>query len=96
MRRTSATIDALSRLLCGALLISLAACTHLPLPRLVVVVPTPIDLSAWPDDEQLCVAVPPGRAVYLKQLCLSVGTIRALILASRVADRSSSLPGATE
>lgn len=75
-----------------------ATCTRLPLvavppivippPVVVVLLPGPLthDLTAWLDDDEVCVAVPPVQAVYLARRCLSMATIRSVILTIRSAE----------
>jgi hypothetical protein len=93
MRRDSATIDSLSRLLrIGALLvIGLAAIAcHAHVAPLVVVIGPVVasrhDIGAWRDDDQVCVTIPSAQALYVVRECLSMRAIRGLILTTRAAD----------
>lgn len=74
----------------GVLLVLLLATTACrPAPRVVVVVPL-IEwhsLDGWPEDDEVCVEVTTwGNAGYSHRRCLSVRAIRALIVASQLAD----------
>jgi hypothetical protein len=84
------TASRASRIGVSLALLSLTACARpLPPPLVVVVVPAgPVrhDLTAWRDDDQVCVAIPPYEAVYLRRSCLSMRAVRTLLLSATLAD----------
>ena len=59
-----------------------------PPPVVVLLVPGPLlhDLTAWRDDDTVCVDVPKVQALYLAQRCLSMATLRSVILTARIAE----------
>jgi len=59
-----------------------------PPPVVLVLVPGPIrhDLTAWLDDDVLCVDAPVIAAVYGAPRCLPMATIRSVILTMRSAE----------
>lgn len=61
----------------------------LPPPAVVLVVPAPLahDLTAWLDQDTVCVASPPLDSIYAKYRCLSMATIRSLIQQAQWAAR---------
>jgi len=67
-------------------------CTRVPRPFVLVVVPASHlhEIGSWSDDDTVCVPVPGPVAYRVKSRCLSMGTIRSLILDSRVANDEAS------
>jgi hypothetical protein len=73
------------------LLLITVSCARVTPPIVVLVVPGPNrhDISAWSDADTVCVQVPPVQAVYLMRRCLSMATVRGLILSIQQADEES-------
>jgi hypothetical protein len=72
-------------LLVALLSLSVSACVP---PILHVLVPPVFrhDIGAWPDADQVCIALPATQALYVDRSCLSMRAIRRLILTAQTAN----------
>jgi hypothetical protein len=73
------------------------SCAH-PVPVPPIIIPPPVvvlvvpvgplahDIGDWKDVDTVCVPTPPVQAVYRDRQCLSMATIRSLILTARWAE----------
>lgn len=80
MRR--ARVIAIAALLLG----TAVACQRKALVVLLVPLPLVHDIGAWPDDDQVCVPLPVVGQIYIRRRCVAMGTVRALILQTQLAD----------
>jgi hypothetical protein len=89
-RRRRLDVSSCLELLLLVLVVAAIACTRRVPPPLLIILPGPVqhDISLWPDADTVCVRLPPVGAVYVTHRCLSMGTMRALILTQQNADEA--------
>jgi len=75
-------------LLLGGLVVGLvlASACGAKLVPVVVVLPLKHDISAWVNDDEVCVTLPSPEQVYVRYRCMSMSAIRSVILSTRSAD----------